>query len=435
MDNRSFRHDLFSIALPVTLQCLLQSSFSIADQIMVGQLGSVSIAAIGFAGKFSGLCSTVVNAVVTAASIMLSQYVGRKDREGEYRSFRLTFLSALLVSIVFFLLSFIAPSFIMGLYSRDSEAIAVASSYLRIVSFSFIPMTLTLMASASLRCNDKAKLPMYATFFSVILNTLLNYVFIFILRKGAEGAAVATVISQVVATIVVLCFGSRYLPSRTSSQAKGDYFPSFIKILLPVMVCEFLWSLGENVYGGVYGHISTAAAAAMVLSYPVQNIMIGALTGISQAAGIMVGKLLGNKEYNEAKALGKKLVKYGALGSIMISILIVLTRSVYLSIYNVEPEVRAIGSSILVVYAIVAPVKVSNMVLSGGVLRSGGRTDLTGLIDIIGTWGIGVPLALLSSNVFGLPIHMVYFILSMEEVVRLIIGFCVFRKGKWMKSL
>ena len=190
MDNRSFRHDLFSIALPVTLQCLLQSSFSIADQIMVGQLGSVSIAAIGFAGKFSGLCSTVVNAVVTAASIMLSQYVGRKDMEGEYQSFRLTSLSALLVSIVFFLLSFIAPSFIMGLYSKDSEAIAVASSYLRIVSFSFIPMTLTLMASASLRCNDKAKLPMYATFFSVILNTLLNYVFIFILRKGYTGIKV-----------------------------------------------------------------------------------------------------------------------------------------------------------------------------------------------------------------------------------------------------
>ena len=76
MDKRRFHHDLLSIAVPVTLQCLLQSSFGIADQIMVGQLGSVSIAAIGFAGKFSGLCSTVINAVVPAASIMLSPYVG-----------------------------------------------------------------------------------------------------------------------------------------------------------------------------------------------------------------------------------------------------------------------------------------------------------------------------------------------------------------------
>ena len=69
------------------------------------------------------------------------------------------------------------------------------------------------------------------------------------------------------------------------------------------MVCEFLWSLGENVYGGVYGHIGTDSAAAMVLSYPIQNIMIGTLTGVSQAAGIMVGKMLGNKDYDDALAL------------------------------------------------------------------------------------------------------------------------------------
>ncbi|MCI7605459.1 MAG: MATE family efflux transporter [Spirochaetales bacterium] len=435
MDKRQFRHDLFSIAIPVTLQCLLQSSFSIADQIMVGQLGSVSIAAIGFAGKFTGLCSTVVNAVVTAASIMLSQYVGKKDKEGEYRAFRLSLVSSLVVAVFFFVLSSLIPSFIMGLYSSDPEAVQVASSYLRIVSFTFVPMAITLMASASLRCRDRAKLPMYATFFSVVLNTLLNYVFIFILHKGAEGAAWATVISQFTAFIIVMALGFRTLPVKTGEKGSGDYGKAFVKILLPIMVCEFMWSLGENVYGGVYGHIGTDAAAAMVLSYPIQNIMIGALTGVSQAAGIMVGKLLGNKEYDSAKWASKKLMVYGLVGSAFISLLIIVSRPLYLSIYNVEESVRNIGSLILLVYAFIAPVKVSNMILAGGILRSGGRTDLTGAIDILGTWVFGVPLALISSSLLHLPIHLVYLILSMEEVVRLFTGFVVFKKGKWMKSL
>ncbi len=435
MDKRQFRHDLFSIAIPVTLQCLLQSSFSIADQIMVGQLGSVSIAAIGFAGKFTGLCSTVINAVVTAASIMLSQYVGKKDKKGEYKAYRLSLISALSVAAVFFLVSVLLPQFIMGLYSSDTTAIGVAASYLRIVSLTFIPMAVTLMASASLRCRDRAKLPMYATFFSVVLNTLLNYVFIFILKKGAEGAAWATVISQLVAFIIVLLLGYKTLPRKVEGKSSNEYGKSFLKILLPIMVCEFLWSLGENVYGGVYGHIGTAAAAAMVLSYPIQNIMIGTLTGVSQAAGIMVGKMLGNKEYDNAVWASKKLIVYGLLGSGIISILIILSRSFYLSIYNVEESVKSIGALILLVYAFVAPVKVSNMILAGGILRSGGRTDLTGAIDILGTWGLGVPLALISSSLLHLPIHIVYLILSMEEVVRLIVGFIVFRKGKWMKSL
>ena len=435
MDKRKFRHDLFSIAIPVTLQCLLQSSFSIADQIMVGQLGSVSIAAIGFAGKFTGLCSTVINAVVTAASIMLSQYVGKKDKEGAYKAYRLSLISAFSVAAVFFVVSVLLPQFIMGLYSSDTTAIVVAASYLRIVSLTFIPMAVTLMASASLRCRDRAKLPMYATFFSVVLNTLLNYVFIFILNKGAEGAAWATVISQLVAFIIVLLLGYKTLPKKVEGKNSNEYGKSFLKILLPIMVCEFMWSLGENVYGGVYGHIGTASAAAMVLSYPIQNIMIGTLTGVSQAAGIMVGKMLGNKEYDNAVWASKKLIVYGLLGSGIISILIILSKPLYLSIYNVEESVKSIGSLILLVYAFVAPVKVSNMILAGGILRSGGRTDLTGAIDILGTWGLGVPLALISSSLLHLPIHLVYLILSMEEVVRLFVGFIVFRKGKWMKSL
>ena len=435
MDKKQFRRDLISIAVPVTLQCLLQSSFSIADQIMVGQLGSVSIAAIGLAGKFTGLCNTVVSAVVTAASIMVSQYVGKKDKGGEYRSWSLCLKVALAVAALFFVISIFFPSAVMGLYSSDPEAIAVASEYLRTVSLSFLPMALTLMASVALRCNDRAKLPMYATFFSVVLNTVLNYIFIFPLSMGAKGAAAATVISQCAATLVVVALGFRTFPKRSEGIGKEKYAVDFIKILLPIMLCEFFWSLGENVYGAVYGHIGTEAAAAMVLSYPVQGIMIGALTGVSQAAGIMVGKLLGREAREEALSSSRSLLAYGIGGSLMISLLIVLFRSPYLSIYNVEEEVREMGSLILVVYALVAPVKVTNMILSGGILRSGGRTDLTMYIDIIGTWCFGVPLALISSRLLHLPIHLVYFILSMEEVVRLAMGVFVYRKRKWMKSL
>ncbi|MGN1163190.1 MAG: MATE family efflux transporter [Candidatus Ornithospirochaeta sp.] len=435
MDKKQFRRDLISIAIPVTLQCLLQSSFSIADQIMVGQLGSVSIAAIGLAGKFTGLGNTVVSAVVTAASIMVSQYVGKKDKRGEYKSWSLCLKVSLAVAALFFVLSFFLPSPIMGLYSSDADTIGVSASYLRIVSLSFIPSTLTLMASVALRCNDRAKLPMYATFFSVVLNTVLNYIFIFPLSMGAEGAAVATVLSQVVATIVVVAFGFRTFPRKAEERGEEKYVSDFVKIIIPIILCEFLWSLGENVYGAVYGHIGTAAAAAMVLSYPVQGIMIGALTGVSQAAGIMVGKLLGKKDWNDALSASRSLMGYGVAGSLFVSLLIVLFKAPYLSIYNVEAEVREMGALILMVYALVAPVKVSNMILSGGILRSGGRTDLTMYIDIIGTWCFGVPLALISSRLLHLPIHLVYLILSMEEVVRLFMGIFVYRKRKWMKSL
>ena len=106
-----------------------------------------------------------------------------------------------------------------------------------------------------------------------------------------------------------------------------------------------------------------------------------------------------------------------------------------MQIFQVDAEVQSTAYELLVVFAIVAPVKVQNMILGGGIIRSGGKTNYVMAIDLIGTWVFGVPLGLLSAFVFGLPIAPVYFILSMEECVRLLISLVVFRRRKWMQAL
>lgn len=126
---------------------------------------------------------------------------------------------------------------------------------------------------------------------------------------------------------------------------------------------------------------------------------------------------------------------YGLAGSIVLSILLIILKPFYVDIYQVSDEVKAVAEQLLFVFAIVSPVKLLNMILGGGILRSGGKTRIIMVIDIIGTWGFGVPLGCLSAFVFELPIAYVYFILSLEEVVRLVISFVVFRKRKWMQSL
>lgn len=96
---------------------------------------------------------------------------------------------------------------------------------------------------------------------------------------------------------------------------------------------------------------------------------------------------------------------------------------------------KLLTRQILIAYALIAPFKVANMILGGGIIRSGGKTKYVMVIDIIGTWGFGVPLGLLSAFVLELSIPYVYFILSLEECVRFAISVGVFRKRKWMQSL
>lgn len=444
MDQKEFYQSIKKVAIPITIQCLLQSALSLIDQVMIGHLGSASIAGVGLAGKFSTLFSVTMNAIVTVAGILIAQYKGSKNKEGINTSFFSNLYFSLTVAIIFILLSFAIPRQIMGLYSEDQATIEQAAIYLRIMAVGFVPQTITLMLSALLRNMEAAQFATIASGVSVVSNTFFNYLFIFGVgifpEMGVEGAALATSSARVIelAIIAVLFYKMK---DKKGIQLKFvfKFEKGFIKkigyILAPILLCEFLWSLGENIYAVIYGHIGTEACAAMTLTYPIQGIAIGALSGISSAAGIIVGESLGGGKYDKAYKQAKKLVKITVIGSIAIGIIVSALSGYYVKLYNVSDDTRQVTIYILYAYSIVLCGKVINMVLGGGVLRSGGQTKYIMVIDMIGTWLVGVPLGYITAYVFKLPIYYVYFILSMEEYVRVLLEVCVFKSKRWMKNL
>lgn len=436
----SFFASVCALAVPVALQSMLQASFSIVDQIMIGQLGSVSVAGVGLAGKFASIYSVIVSAVGVVAGIMISQYLGQKNSREVRRSFSVNLLIALGLAGVFTLLCGGFPSQIMGLYTTDAPMGQAASSYLRIITATFLPIAGATLLSTLLRCMEKAQLPLYASIASAVLNTALNYVLIFgklgLPAMGANGAAIATVISTWVNFLLMLVMLGRNGSVLKASGRAGKFnLRQYLSMLLPILVCEFLWSLGENIYAAIYGHMGTEASAAMMLINPIQSLVIGALCGLSQAASVIIGKKLGSREYDDAYRDSWRLIRYGFIGSVILSVLVVLASSMYVEIYQVDAAVKLLTRRILTAYALVAPFKVLNMIAGGGIIRSGGKTNYVMFIDMIGTWVFGVPLGLLSAFVWKLPIPDVYFLLSLEECVRFAITVFILRGKRWMQSL
>lgn len=433
-----------SLAVPVTLQSMLQSSFSIVDQIMIGQLGSVSVAAVGLAGKFSSIYSVVISAIGAVAGIMIAQYLGQKNKYQVRRSFYTNLILGAVIAGLFMFFCVLFPERIMGLYTKDPATREEAGKYLAIVAGTFMPLAGATLLSTLFRCIEKARLPLYASIVSALLNTGLNYVLIFgklgFSPMGARGAAVATLISQCANLVLMLLMFPKKnsvlkKPEQEETENAALNWKQYLSMLLPILACEVLWSLGENVYAGIYGHMGTKATAAMTLINPIQGLVIGALCGLSQAAGVIVGKKLGTGDYSDAYKASKKLIFYGAVGSLILSGLVVLTAGFYVQIYRVEEVVKQLTVQILCAYALIAPFKVLNMILGGGIIRSGGRTKYVMVIDIIGTWCFGVPLGFLAAFVLKLSIPYVYFILSLEECVRFAISVGVFRRKKWMQQL
>ena len=257
---------------------------------------------------------------------------------------------------------------------------------------------------------------------------------------GLKGAAWGTLLSRMVEAIVlgiILVVENRKenLSIKIMGLTDFGFYKKIAVIVLPILLNEFSWSVGENIYAGIYGRLGKESLTAMTLTNPLQGMFIGMFSGLSSAAVVMVGKRLGQNKKEEAYSISKYLLKVGLIGSVIVAACLVLIIPIYTKFFNVEAEVEQI--TIYIVYALAAVIfaKILNMILGGGIIRSGGNTTYTLVTDLIGTWVFGVPLGLLTAFVFKLPIYWVYFILSLEEVVRLIIGLVIFRRKNWMTNV
>ncbi len=436
---KSFLRTVCALAIPVALQSMLQASFGVVDQVMIGQLGGVDVAAVGLAGKFTGIYNVVVSAVGAVAGIMISQYMGQKNTAETRRSMALNLRVCVLLAALFTMAGILVPEQIMGLYIADTATAQTAGRYLAIVSGTFLPAAGITILSTYLRCMEKAALPLWAGLASAAINTGLNWILIFgrlgAPSLGVTGAALATLISQLVYFAVIFVMYLKYR-ERAENTAPGPFdWRQYLSMLLPLLVSEFMWVLGENVYAGIYGHLGTAATAAMTLTNPVQSLAIGALCGLSQAAAILIGKRLGDGDRETAYQEAKKLLLYGLTGSLLLSVVILYGSPWYVRIFKVEAGIRELTAQILTAYAAVMPFKVLNMIIGSGILRSGGKTTYVMAIDLMGTWLFGVPLGLLSAFVFHWPVPMVYLTLSLEECIRFAVSLVVFKRRGWMNQL
>lgn len=121
----------------------------------------------------------------------------------------------------------------------------------------------------------------------------------------------------------------------------------------PILLCEFLWSLGENIYTSIYGHIGTGACAAMTLTFLIQTIATGTLAGIGSAAGIIVGESLGSGNADRAYDDSKRFFKITIIMAVIIGVIISFLAPLYVRLFYVESSVRQTTIYILYGYALV----------------------------------------------------------------------------------
>lgn len=435
---------LFVIALPIILQNLMQSTVNMLDTLMVGQLGSVEIAAVGLGNQIYVLLNMVLFGVSSGGAIFVAQFWGKKDKLGIWKMEGVMFTFSLIISFLFMMASVFAPKFLIGLYSTDPRVIEIGAKYLKIVAFSFPFFGMSFAFSMALRSTEHVKLPMVATMISLVLNAILNYLLIFGIgffpKLDVVGAGIATCVSRIVECSILffVAYGKKY--EVAASLKKLLSFSSFevrkfIKIALPVMINEALWGLGTSMHSLIMGRSSTEALSAFNITNTISQLTWVFFIGVGNAAGIIIGKKIGEKQDAEAKRYANRLSWFMPLMAVFIGLLLLPISKLLPFMFKVEANILDQAKMMLMIMMCFYPLNAFNMCWVVGICRAGGDTIFAAIIDVCFMWIIAIPLAACVAYFTNVEPYIIYICLLSEQVFKFIAGFYRIKSGKWLNNV
>lgn len=440
--DRKFYQTLFVIAIPIALQNLVTSSLNFIDVFMINKLSTEAISGVGIANKVYFLLNLFLFGTNSGAAILASQYWGVKDVKSIKKVLGLTLMIGLGVSTVFTIGSLVFTENIIGIFTSEKLVIEQGSMYLETVAFSYIFTAVTFGYSFLLRTTHNTKLPMVVTSIALLFNTFFNWVLIYgklgAPALGVQGAAIATVGARIVECSFLLFITYRNdLPLAARFSEMLGFSKAFAKhyfnTVIFVIMNEVIWALGVVGYSIVYGRMGSMVMASVTVAQTVEQISFVIFFGLCNACGVMLGNVLGANDLQAAEQYAKRFMKIVSIISVITSVIIFATAGWIAGLFEAGIQRNVILC--LRVFAIFMPFKVLNMLVIVGILRSGGDTVASLLIDLIGVWFVGLPLGILGGLVWHLPIQYVYALVLMEEASKVILCMIRYRSKKWVKNL
>ncbi len=447
--DREYFIRLVHIAWPIAMQNFFASALNMVGGVMIGQMGDTSIAAVGLANQVFFLFNLLMFGITSGSAIFTAQLWGKRDVPNIRRVLGLCLILGLFASLVFLVIAEVFPRTALHVFTDDPDVVRLGSGYLRTAGWSFVFLAITLSFAAVMRSTGDVRTPMFVSMGALSMNILLSYGLIFghfgLPRLEIEGAALSVIISRALECVALLglTYRRRYsgLPSPAAIKPRDlagldlSFSRRVLGPVLPVAINELLWASGIAIYSAVYARIGTEAIAAMNILSVIDGLAFVIFLSIGNACAILVGNQIGAGEETLAYRTAGRSVGLVILGGMVMGALLVLIAPAIIDLYKVSSQAEADARKLILVLACFVWVRASNHTLIIGVMRSGGDTQYSFLIDVGGVWLIGVPMALLGAFVLHLPVYWVYLMVMGDEVTKWFFGIWRYFSRRWIHNL
>jgi putative MATE family efflux protein len=441
--SRRFYEEILIIGVPVALQNLLTTSSGMVDTIMIGTQGETAVAALGICSLFSMLLFAAYFGFCNGGIIFFAQYWGAKDDRGICRAYGLTLSAMMIVGFIFWAAAVFAPEFIMGIYTDKENIRSTGVLYLRIVGWSYPLQVLAMAVSSLLRSIEQVKIPLFASIASLITNTILNWILIFGMfgfpKMGVEGAAIGTVVSQAVHVLVlyIYCFlDKKSFITRVRDHYGWDraFIRHFFSKTFFVVCNEVSYGIGQLLLNIIIGRQIEEGIAAFAVFRVLEGFVFAFFGGLANASAVMVGKRIGAGKHLEGYRDAKHFIVLVPMITLFLVIVIIIFRNTVLGLFGLGETAQFYARGMLYIYAATGTIRTCNY-MSNNIFRSGGESIFGMVIEFCGLYFISIPAAALCGLVFRLPFLTVFFMLYLDEFIRLGIILRYMNSGKWIKPV
>ena len=441
--NSEFYSKLFSLVLPIAFQQFMLAAVNASDALMLGLLDQDSLSAVSLAGQVQFVFNLFLAAMTIGASMLAAQYWGKGDRDAVERILALVLKITTPVSLAVFLAAQLCPGLLMRIFTRDEVLIAGGVRYLQVVGLSYLMTGISQIFLCILKNSGQAMKSTVISSFSVVLNIFLNAVFIFgfwfFPEMGIAGAALATVIAKAAELLwlfVESCREGRiHLRMRYVIHTDPLLRKDFWKYTTPVLANEMVWGCGFTMYSVIMGHLGSDAVAANSIANIVKNLIACFCSGIGNGGGILVGNELGQGNLEKARSYGGRLCRISIVSGIISGLVLLALSPLILPVSNLSDVSAGYLRGMLLICSYYMIGRAVNATTIAGIFCAGGDSRFGLLCDTIVMWVIAVPLGLISAFVLNLPVLAVYFVISLDEMVKLPAVYRHYKKYAWVKDL
>lgn len=442
--DKSFYKSLVLLAIPIALQNLITFSVNLADSVMVGSLGDTAVSGMYMGNQIQTLLQVFSGGIEGAALILAAQYWGKRDTGSIRKIASIGMRFSLAVGLLLTLICALFPDEVISVFAKNEDIIDTGARYLRIVCFSYMFFCLTQSLIAAMRSVEIARIGLYVSICSLLVNVGLNYVLIFgklgFPEMGVEGAALATLIARIVETAIIVVYVFIYdkkLGLKPADLLKLDksLLRDMIKYGMPIIAGQLVWATNMMASAAIMGRQTAAGAVtAMSIANTINSLAYVVMNGMASAVGIITGKTIG-------AGLGDKMREYAKTVQIIFLTLGIVTglsvfliRDPFISLYAVSEAAVAEATKYINVLSITLVGTCYQAACLFGLVKSGGDISFVFKNDFIFVFFVVLPSAIVAT-VLGAPAWVVFACLKCDQIFKCFVAVVKINRYNWMKNL